>query len=106
MAAEVAGNASEEDDWLKEYEPLGVTRDAESGKWLYDGAPIRALIDPEAEAVFRSDDGTVRLAALRNGAGEVYALEELTEAEANRMMLAMDPQGASIAVEAAGNSRS
>lgn len=104
MPAEVAGTASEEDDWLKEYESLGVTRDAESGKWLYDGAPIRALIDPEAEAVFRSDDGTVRLAALRDGAGEVCALEELTESEANQLMRALNPQGASTAVEAASPS--
>ncbi len=101
MPAAAAGRASEEEDWLKEYEPLGVNYGAESGKWLYNGAPIRVLIDPEAETVFRSDDGTVRLAALRNDAGEVYALEELTESEASQLMLAMDPQGASTAVEAA-----
>ena len=65
------------------YAPYGIEISQDGGKLLYNGKALRLFVDEgaESEAFYFDESGEGNLRAVRNGAGEIIGLRDLTVQE-------------------------
>lgn len=79
--------------WLKDYADYGITYNEQSGGWYYNNQRIKILLDSEQAVVYTDEENGVCVTISRDGNHQISEIKEISETDAQSLMLKNNPIG-------------